>query len=267
MSPSTLRVESSLAIALASAVLAVVDSSAAAQAQPAAPQAASRADVFLGDLQRAVEGRDRRAVASMVQYPINVLVSGLQVPIRDTATMVKTYDAVFTPDLENMIAQSGVPRTGQPAPAYPIRTTPDGMVLGGGFVWIQRVGSGFKIFRITVPPTASVRALRHEPTRVTFPNGVTAQLSGLLVRRDEVQTYLLRAQQGQSLQVSITGFRGRDAVVRVFDDQKRPVDGRARGDRSWAAQLPATADYRIDVVRTAPDADPSLIYVLSVTLR
>lgn len=184
MSPSTLRVESSLAIALASAILAVVDSSAAGQAQPAAPQAAARVDVFLGALQRAVEGRDRRAVASMVQYPINVLVSGLQVPIRDAATMVKTYDAVFTPDLENMIAQSGVPRTGQPAPPYPIRTTPDGMVLGG-FVWIQRVGSGFKIVRITVPPTASVRALRHEPTRVTFPNGVTAQLSGLLVRRDE----------------------------------------------------------------------------------
>jgi hypothetical protein len=35
----------------------------------------------------------------------------------------------------------------------------------------------------------------------------------------------------------------------------------------WAGQLSATADYRIDVIRTAKDGDPSLIYVLSVTLR
>ena len=224
-------------------------------------------EVFLSDLQRAVEGRDRKTVASMIQYPITVLISGLQVPIRDAATMVKTYDAVFTPDLENVIAQSGVQRAGQPAPAYPVRTTPDGMAIGGGFVWIQRVGNALKISRITVPPAASVRTLRHEPIRVSFPNGATAQLSGLLARQDEVQTYLLGGQKGQSLQVSITGFRGHDAVVRVYDDRKNPVDGRARGDRMWDGQLPATADYRIEVMRTAPDANPSLIYVLSVTLR
>jgi hypothetical protein len=62
---------------------------------------------------------------------------------------------------------------------------------------------------------------------VSFPNGATAQLSGLLARRDEAQTYLRHGQKGQSLQVSITGFRGHDAVVRVTDDRKNPVDGRA----------------------------------------
>jgi hypothetical protein len=261
-----LHAASKLAIALAVAV-AAVDSVAAGQARPAAPPAATVTEAFLNDLQRAVEGRDRKAVASMVQYPISVLMSGLQVPIRDAATMVKTYDAVFTPDLENVIAQSAVARPGQRAPAYPVRTTPDGMLIGGGFVWIQRVGNAFKISRIVVPPAASVRTLRHEPTRVSFPNGATSQLSGLLARQDEAQTYLLHGQKGQSLQVSITGFGGHDAVVRVYDDRKNPVDGRARSERMWVGQLPATADYRIDVTRTAPDANPSLIYVLSVTLR
>jgi GntR family transcriptional regulator/MocR family aminotransferase len=46
--------------------------------------------------------------------------------------------AVFTPDLENVIAQSGVARKGQPAPAYPIRTTPDGMAIGGGVMPLAR---------------------------------------------------------------------------------------------------------------------------------
>jgi hypothetical protein len=55
--------------------------------------------------------------------------------------------------------------------------------------------------------------------------------------------------------------------VRVTDDRKNPVDGRARSDRMWIGRLPATADYRIDVMRTAKDAGSSLVYVLSVTLR
>ena len=235
--------------------------------RPAPAPAGARVELFLAGLQHAIEGHDRRAVAAMVQYPITVLVGGFQVPILDPATMLKTYDAVFTPDLENLIAQSGVPHAGRPAPAYPVKPVPDGMTLGG-FLWIQRVGSGFKIARITVPPASSVRALRHQPARVSFPNGATAQLSGLLARRDEVQSYLVRAEKGQSLRVSITGFRGQDAVLRVMDERSRPVDGPARaGDRMWVGQVPGAGDYRIDVVRTAPDAAPELLYVLSVTLR
>jgi hypothetical protein len=240
----------------------------AAQTGSSAPASSiTGLETFLGRLQSSIEGRDRRAVAAMVEYPITVLVSGLQVPIRDAATMVKTYDAVFTPDMENLIAQSGVPRSGQPPPAYAVKTTSDGMTIGG-FLWIQRVGSSFKITRITVPPASSIRTVRHDLTRVSFPNGITSQLSGILARRDEVRSYLVRGQQGQALQVTITGFRGRDAVLRVLDAQKHVVVASTRSnDRLWSGALPATADYRIDVVRTAADTDPSLLYVLSVTLR
>jgi hypothetical protein len=179
---------------------------AAGQTRAATSPPAPRVEAFLSDLQRAVEGRDRKTVASMAQYPITVLISGLQIPIRDAETMIKTHDVVFTPDLEYVIAQSGVTRTGQPAPAYSVRTTADGMTIGGGFLWIQRVGGALKISRISVPPAASVRALRHEPTRVSFPNGAMAELSGLLARRDETQTYLLRGQKGQSLKLASPGF-------------------------------------------------------------
>ena len=47
---------------------------------------------------------------------------------------------------------------------------------------------------------------------------------------------------------------------------EHPVDARD-GVRVWDGIVPATGDYRIDVIRRAPYCDPVLVYVLALTLR
>jgi len=118
---------------LALAMVAVLGAGPPSQAPSPAPTARA---AFLDTLQRAVAADDRRAVATLVQYPITVLVSGFQVPIPDAASFVRTYDAVFTPDLRAMVAQSGMARRGQPPPKYPAQVVDNGMTIGAGFLWI-----------------------------------------------------------------------------------------------------------------------------------
>ena len=39
------------------------------------------------------------------------------------------------------------------------------------------------------------------------------------------------------------------------------------GKRTWAAPIPASGTYRVDVVRKAPFCDPPLTYLLTITAR
>jgi hypothetical protein len=63
--------------------------------------------------------------------------------------------------------------------------------------------------------------------------------------------------------------RGRDIVARVFDAAtKTSVDARGQaGARVWTGRVPATGDYLIDVLRTAPAGEAVLTYWLTVSLR
>src|SRR5262245_21091405 len=76
------------------------------------------AESFLDRLHRSVENQDRPSVAELIQYPITILVSGFQVPVPNAAALMKLYDAVFTPELVDVIMQSDVPRGGKPRPKY-----------------------------------------------------------------------------------------------------------------------------------------------------
>jgi hypothetical protein len=146
--------------------------------------------------------------------------------------------------------------------------TPDGVTIGGGVIWAARNQMGFKIARIIVPAPAAASRPKTEPIRVVFASRqYAAQYSGVLTRRDEAQSYLVRARVNQTLEATIDRFRGRDARLRVLDEKTGlPVAGR-EGPRLWVGRVTATGDYRIDVVRAAPDGEPPLIYVLAVTLR
>src|SRR5207245_6453899 len=93
----------------------------------AAAPADRLAESFLGELQRAVDHRERRAVAGMIRYPITVLVSGSQIPVRDAATLVTSYDLFFTPEMRCLIVQSGVPRGSEAPPANPVKVMSDGI--------------------------------------------------------------------------------------------------------------------------------------------
>jgi hypothetical protein len=227
---------------------------------------------FLGQLQRAVDHRDRRAVAGMIRYPITVLVSGWQVPVRDAAALSMSYDLFFTPEMRCLIVQSGVPRGNEPPPLNPVKVMSDGISIGDGRIWAQRSGTTFQITRLIIPPSAPMRFVAQAPRRVVLSGSASthrpAQFSGVLAG-DAVESFLVSARKGQLLQASINGFRGSDATVRVFDQKSgNPIEARTPdGARTWRGVIPASADYRIDVVRLAPYCDPPLQYLLAVTLR
>jgi hypothetical protein len=65
--------------------------------------AQTSADGLLNQLQRAIGRNDRQAVAALIQYPIIVTTAGVRISIRDAASLVESYDAVFTPELEAAI--------------------------------------------------------------------------------------------------------------------------------------------------------------------
>jgi hypothetical protein len=227
------------------------------------------AETFVANLKRAVDTRNRDAVSAMFDYPAVVFVNSLRVPIDSPATLLKLYDTIFTPEIEAAIAGTGFAQPGRPAPPYPVAAMPDGMSIAKGLLWIARGERGYRIARVNVPPASPVRATPREPTRIAFSSGATAKFSGLLRRQNERLSYLLKGRKGQVLHAGIDGFRGRDAVLHIFDQRSgNPVDARARtGGRAWTGPLPADADYRIDVVRLAATGGAELLYVLTVTLR
>jgi hypothetical protein len=61
-----------------------------------APPSNSRLDAFLVELQRVSARDDRRALAVMVEYPLTVFASGWNIPVKDRATFLQSYDAFFT---------------------------------------------------------------------------------------------------------------------------------------------------------------------------
>jgi hypothetical protein len=250
-------------------LLTVTSARAQGPAQPAAID--QLAESFLDQLQAALVRRDRPAVAAMVRYPITAFVHGVRVPIGDPEALIKLYESIFTSELVDAITVTGVPRAGQPPPVHSLTHASDGISIAAGLVSAQQVQRGFKIVRITVPPPSPARAtpVVREPTRVVFRGRSTTRFSGLLMRHNEVQSYLVDARKGQQLQVGIDGFRGREITLRVVDGKSgSPVASRTReGARTWTGTVPADGEYRIDIVRTAPDGGAGLLYALAVTLR
>jgi len=200
------------------------------------------------------------------------LLSGWQIPVRDAAALLMSYDQFFTPEMRCLIVQSGLPRPGEAPPPNPVKLMADGMSIGEGRIWAQRTGATFQVTRLIVPPAAPMRFVAQAPRRVVFagtsPAQPPAQFTGVLAG-DAVESFIVSARKGQLLQASINGFRGSDATVRVFDQKTgSAVEARTPdGSRTWRGVVPASADYRIDVVRLAPYCDPPLQYLLAVTLR
>jgi hypothetical protein len=236
---------------------------------PQAPSTAERVDSFLVDFQDAVGRRDKKAVAALLQYPAAVRVTGMEVPLEGAAAFIKLYDAVFTPELEEILALSGLPAAGKPRPKYPITITPDGLSIGNGAIRALKAGNSYRITRILVPSSSANRGLQHPPIRVVLYQGHTAaQFSGLLMQRDEVQPYVVRAAKGRLLEATIDKFRARDVSVRVVDATGQPLAARSReGARTWSGVVPEDGEYRVEVVRAAPAETGTLSYTLAIKVR
>ena len=212
-------------------------------------------------VQRAASVDDRRALAALVEYPLTVFASGWNIPVKDRATFLQSYDAFFTEDVKEAIAAASTKQRIEPTAAF----LPFGSVLR-----IKPVGKTFRIVAIVMPPAGHrVRAARRDTTRVSFPVHQDAALYTGSLAPGEHESYVVRAKRNDLLEVRLEGFAGRAIVAHVLGAPNgAPVGDRAReGTRAWVGRVPSEGDYRIDIVRTVPTGDPALTYRLSVRLR
>lgn len=219
-------------------------------------------DRFLADLQSAAARNDRAAIAGMVHYPLKVLASGWIIPVGDRATFVRSFDAFFTDEIRDLIADAA--ETPQPA------RLPDVVTLGKGNIRLMRFDGRFKIIGIMVPPSSGkVRGARRGTTVVSFAGGQgTAAFSGTLAQ-GEHESYVVRAARNELLEVRVDRVRGRDIIARVLDAGTRtPLDARGQdGARVWTGRVPAAGDYLIDIVRGTHTTEAVLTYSLTVSVR
>jgi hypothetical protein len=218
--------------------------------------AAASADALLVELQRAIRRDDRQAVATLVQYPITIATAGIRIPIHDSASLVHSFDAVFTPEIKAAIR--------------------DGSAIRDGLIQVTSVQGTFKITGISpasgvprdAPATSSRAAPPRGPRRVTFGTMEIAQLSGSLASGGS-DPFVVAVEKGGLLEARIDGVPGRDIVLKVVDAKTgKPVDAKAAaGARTWIGRVPESADYRIDVVRLASKGGELLPYVLVVRRR
>jgi hypothetical protein len=124
------------------------------QTLPTPPASQTRAAEFLERLKLAVDSADRRAVSAMVTYPLTVLASGFNMPVKDAATFVRMYDSVLTPELRCALVGPEIPTGGMPPPRRQATITPDGLSIAEGTVWAPFKDGRYRIARIRVPPPA-----------------------------------------------------------------------------------------------------------------
>jgi hypothetical protein len=227
----------------------------------AAPAADLSLAAFLTRVQQACARNDRQGLASLVEYPLTVFASGWNIPVKDRATFLQSYDAFFTEDVRDAIAAASTQQQIGAGAAF---------LAFGKVLRIRPVDGGFRIVAIVMPPPGQkLRAARSGTTRVSFPAhyDVTQYAGSLAV--GEREWYVVRAKRNELLEVRLDGFAGRAAVARVLDASSgAPLDARAReGSRAWIGRVPVDGDYRIEVVRTIHKGDPVLIYRLTVRLR
>jgi len=232
------------------------------------------AAVFWRDLQRGVARDDRAAVAALIRYPLTVLAGGVRIPMIDNASLLQSYDVVFSPALKALIAEAAIPVAGRPAPRTPVIVTAHLITIGLDAVRIEPVDGKLRITRITMPAAApspesggAVGGPARAPERLMLDVGEVRR-AGVLAS-GERDVYLLPAKKNRLLEVRINGVNGRDIVARIVRAQgAAPLDQRARdGVRTWIGRLPDDGDYRIEVVRLAPGGASRLSYVMIVSMR
>jgi hypothetical protein len=253
-------------VLVVAAAVAVAHAQTADRASPAPPRAAE----FLDRLKQAVDRADRRTMATLVAYPLTVLASGFNIPVRDTAAFVKLYDSLFTPELRCAIVDAAVPVTGLAASPRTMTVTPDGLLIASGALWAPFKDGRYRIARIRVlPPAPSVEG-RKGIERVAFSAATgerSAMFAGWLVRQN-VDSFVVAVKRGETVQAKIEGFRGHDATVRITalpaGGASTPSGSAPDIGRTARVTASAALDYRVEVVSLAPFCDPPQRYKLTV---
>jgi hypothetical protein len=234
----------------------------------------ARAAEFLQRLKEAVDAADRRAVSTMVAYPLTVLASGFNIPVKDSASFIRLYDSFMTPELRCALVESAIPLGGVPPPRRPAIITLDGLSMAEGAVWAPFKDGTYRIARIRVPTKAPSVEGRKGLERVTFaqPRGErSAAYAGWLVRQN-VDAFLVAVKKGETLTARIEGFRGHDGTIRVSlshdaaNRSTRPLPVPDTG-RAGSATAAADSEYLVEVAHIAHYCDPPQRYKLTVTIR
>ena len=192
--------------------------------------------MLLAALQAACDRNDRTAIAATVQYPIRVIVGGWIIPVVDRATFIRSFDAFFTDEIKDLIAEATTHRTVKPAEV---------ISLGNGALRAMRVNGRFRIIGIAPPaPSRKVRGARRATTVVSFRTGESSAAFTGTLAAGEHERYVVRASRNELLDVRVDRVRGRDIVARVFDaTTKTALDARGQeGVRVWTGRIPATGD-------------------------
>jgi hypothetical protein len=214
---------------------------------------------------------DRGAVAGMIRYRLVVDAGGLMIPIGSRADLLRTWDAVFPPEVRCLIEQSAMPRPGHPPPKYAITVDSNGAFFGDGRVRVDRGADGLKITRMTLPPGyGSGLAGKPRPVLFRWGKGVATYRGRLSA--DNVDVYLVQARAGDLLNAQLERVSAKDASVRVVQQSGNKVliaTGPAGSEqrRVWAGRVPENGEYRVEVARRGAYCDPAVNYQLKVTLE
>jgi hypothetical protein len=227
--------------------------------------AQSPAQTFLAELNRALQAGDRAAVAAAAQYPLIVsIAAGVRVPFANADALLSRFDEVFTPEVRAAVA------TGAGA----LVETPEGFNLPNQVLTMRAVGGQMRITRIVVPPAtiadapanAGAPVAPREPRRIAVRAGPRpTQFAGSLAAGSS-DSFLVFVQKGQLLDVRLQRGRG-EAVLRVVNAATgAPLESGAKATFVVSGRVPTSADYRIEVRRTAAGDEP-LPYMLSVSVK
>ena len=112
---------------------------------------------FLGALQKAVATDDRRKVASMIRYPIVAWAGDRDVLFKTPASLVASYELVFTVSLKKTIAEARMEC---------LFTNWQGVMIHDGEIWMNALHPRvLKIIRINRPVRGEQR---EKPSRPAF---------------------------------------------------------------------------------------------------
>jgi hypothetical protein len=85
---------------------------------------------FFKSLQQAIDKRDKQAVASMISYPIVVIINGRRQSIKNDASLVKNYDYIFDKRLSEFLIQTKTEG---------LWARSEGVATPGGEIWFSGV--------------------------------------------------------------------------------------------------------------------------------
>jgi LysM repeat protein len=119
----------------------------------------------------------------------------------------------------------------------------------------------------TVAPTATPTSTPNptDPTRISFAEGTTSStINGTIAAQGASVRYVVAGNQGQLMNVTLTPTPANEVAWAVYDPSGvviRPLDA----NTAWSGTLPATGDYRIEIISILGTSSKTYSLVVSIT--